>query len=52
MAAAPEAPITLPEARAELAYRLLALPVALVVARLLAGSPGAPLAHLREYVGP
>ena len=40
--ATPGAPGTLQEARAELTYRLLALPVALVVTRLLVGSPWLP----------
>ena len=44
--AVPGAPITLQEARVELTYRLLALPVALVVARLLVGSPLAPLVRI------
>ncbi len=38
-----EGPRTLQEARKELTYRLIALPLALVAARLLVGSP---LAHL------
>ena len=46
IAAVPEAPGTLPEARAELTYRLLALPVALLVARLLVSSPLAPLVRI------
>ena len=44
--ATPGAPGTLQEARAELTYRLLALPVALLVARLLVGSPLAPLVRI------
>jgi len=44
--AAPEAPVTLQEARVEFTYRLLVLPVALVVARLLVGSPLAPLVRI------
>jgi hypothetical protein len=39
----PEGPRTLQEARQELTYRLMALPLALVAARFLVGSP---LAHL------
>jgi hypothetical protein len=39
-------PVTLQEARQELTYRLLALPVALLVALLLVGSPLAPLVRI------
>ena len=39
-------PVTLQEAREELTYRLLALPVALLVALLLVGSPFAPLVRI------
>jgi hypothetical protein len=42
----PEGPRTPQEARQELTYRLLALPVALVVARLLVGSALAPLVRI------
>ena len=39
-------PVTLQEARTELLYRLLVLPVALLVAWLLVGSPLAPLVRI------
>src|SRR5215831_2252380 len=48
MAAAPEAPVTLPEAWAELTYRLLALPVALMA---IAVQQIDPIAHLPLVLG-